>query len=214
MKVAGLDIASSTGICLTNGTDFRAYSFKPKTKRPSFLAPQEIDPGYEAQLVEQFRDHLRAVLVSEEVEYVAYEKPRTRDFSRTKTVVDTNSAMFGAFKKVKERESSNLAMIRGVGLCTALCGVCDRLNIPHVAVPVDDWRKAFFGFSRPTAHVKGSEARRKWWKEQAVIQCTRIGISVPNNDAADAVGVTWWLLGHLKLARLSRPGELRLEGAA
>lgn len=204
-RILGADIATRSGFAIDDGRTIRVHSFKPRAKRPDSLSRNEISVEYEAELAEEFRDHVRSVLVAEEIEYAAYEEPRTRDFERVKTVVDTSSTWAGkAVRHEKERGSSNAAMLRTFGLCEQFCGVCQRLSIPTLCVSGDDWRKSFLGYSRAP---RGTTDGRKYLKQAVIKQCRLIGIEVPNDDAADAAGVVFHLRGYLGLIR---PGELAL----
>lgn len=201
MTLAGFDIASRTGICIMDGDKaVHVESWRSSHKRPEGLGPQEIDPEYEAMLAEDFRRHFRPLLIAHGVEHVGYEAPRTRDFSR----IDRATGE-------EKRASSNLAMVRGLILCSHLCGVCQSLNIPTTSVPADDWRRAFLGFSRAPKTAKDG---RKFLKEAATNQCKLLRIKVPNDDCADAAGVAFWLGGHLRITRAVRPGDLFASEAA
>ena len=204
-RILGADIATRTGFAVNEGDSFRVHTFKPRAKRPDDLSQGQISVEHEAALAEEFRDHVRGILVAEEIEYAAYEEPRTRDYDRVKTIIDTDTAWAGkSVRHEKERGSSNAAMLRAVVLCATFCGVCQRLDIPTISVSGDDWRKAFLGFSRAP---RGTTDGRKFLKKATVKQCRLIGVDVPNDDAGDGVGVCWWLRGYLGM---TRPGELAL----
>jgi hypothetical protein len=191
MILAGFDIATNTGLTIDDGKIIRARSWRAKAKRPFGLKATEIDEGYEAEIAEEFRDFVLSTLIAEHVTDVGYEKPRTRDFERTKVEIDTSSEWAGqAFKKTTERSSSNLAMVRGIVLCAVLLGVCRRLNIPAMPIPADDWRKSILGYSRAPKGVKDG---RTHLKKAVMEQCRRLGVQVANDDAADSVGVVFHL---------------------
>src|ERR1700761_890767 len=108
---AGFDIASRTGICIMDGDKaVHVESWRSPRKRPEGLGPQEIDIEYEAKLAEQFRLHIRPLLIAHSVQHVGYEEPRTRDFERTDKLTGET-----------KRASSNLAMVRALILCAHLC---------------------------------------------------------------------------------------------
>lgn len=207
MKLAAFDVASRTGICLMDGEKVaHVETWKARARRPAGLGPQEISIEYEAEIAEEFRTHVFALLGAFGPEHVGYEEPRTRDYERTKKRFDPAAQWAGGgFVSVKERSSSNLAMVRALMLCGHLIGVCQRKNIPTTSIPGDTWRKAFLGYSRAPKGVKDGRA---YLKKACVDQCRLIGIEVPNDDAGDSVGVGWALRGILRIGTLTRPGEL------
>jgi len=206
--IAGFDVATRTGIAIMEGDKFlHIESWRYPEPRPDGLARSEVDVNYEARMAESFRDHVRPLLVAHNVEHVAFEEPRTKDFERTKKYRDAD----GVVHKVTEKASSTGAMLRTFGLVRDLCGICHRLNIPAISVTADHWRKAFLGYSRSPAK---EEDGRKYLKDAAMAQCRLLRLNVPNNDCAESVGVAWWLSGHIRAARLVRPGDLFEERAS
>lgn len=207
MKLAAFDIASRTGICLIDGERIEhVETWKTRQKRPEGLGPQEIDIQHEAAIGEEFRAHVFALLASWNPEHIGYEQPRTRDYERTKKHVG-----LGVSYTTKERGSSNLALVRSLMLCGHLIGVCNLKNIGAVGISLDDWRKSFLGYSRAP---RGTPDGRKYLKQATIAQCKLIGVEVPNDDAADSVGVGWALRGILGLRRHGLPGELFSKDAA
>jgi hypothetical protein len=214
--VAGFDIATNSGICLMDGPrPVHVESWRANIPRPKDLGPMEASADYEAALAEPFRKHVRELLKQFSVQHVAYEEPRTRDFERTTTHVDPDAAWAGqAITRETHRASSNLAMLRSFGMCVILCGLCRNLGIPSYSVPADQWRKAFIGRSRaPKTDAAGRQIKdgRKWLKNQVVEQCRMEGITVPNDDAGDAVGVAFWLRARLSPIGRARAGDLFSE---
>lgn len=208
MILAGFDVATRTGIAVMDGDRLlQLESFSPGIARPEGMERNATSPVYEAMLAEKFRDHVRAILVAHQVQYIAFEAPRTRDFERK---VKHGGGEFWGTEETT-RASSNLAMLRGFGLCTQLCGIAHRLNIPAHPVDADTWRQSFLGFSRKPRSVKDGRA---YLKAAAKSQCELLGFKVPNDDCADAVGVCWWLAGHLRISKRVRPGELQLGESA
>lgn len=209
MIIAGADCQTRTGFAINGGDRWRALSFHARAKRPAGLGGSEISIEYEAEIAEEYRDFFRTMLLAEGVEHVGIEEPRTRDYGGEEIVVDTETEWAGkAIKRIPKRRSNNLAMVRGLIVVGQLIGVCKRLNIPTKLVSGDDWRESFLGFSRAPGRIKGAEARRKWLKEMTVRQCALAGIDVPNDDAADAVGVAWWLRGWLNPLSARRVEDL------
>lgn len=213
MVLAGFDVASSTGICVMDGSrPLYAQSWKANVARPKGLGPMEASAEYEAALAEPFRKHIRWVLKEYSVKEAAYEVPRTRDFERKITTVDLDAQWAGqAITTETQRASSNLSMLRSFGMCVILCGICRNLGIPCHEVPADEWRKAFIGRARaPKTDNAGRKITdgRKWLKNQVVEQCRMEGIKVPNDDAGDAVGVAFWLRARLSPIGRARAGDL------
>jgi hypothetical protein len=213
---AGFDIASNSGICVMDGQCLlHVESWRANVPRPKGLGPMEANADYEAALAEPFRKHVREILKQFAVQYVAYEAPRTRDFERTITHVAPDALFAGqAVTTETQRASSNLSMLRSFGMCVILCGLSRNLGIPSYSVPADQWRKAFIGRSRaPKTDAAGRQIKdgRKWLKNQVVEQCRLEGITVPNDDAGDAVGVTFWLRARLSPMGRARAGDLFSE---
>lgn len=80
-----------------------------------------------------------------------------------------------------------------------------ELNIDVVGVPIQSWRKFFLGAAvapkAPPApdHIAehrraawATDWRKKWFKNQAIVQCSKIGVELKSHDAAEACGVAYW----------------------
>lgn len=171
MIIAGLDIATTTGISVMQGDKLlHAEAYRPKGKESSAI-------------FHGFRTHLRSLLVSFRVEHVAAEEPLRTDIKR---------------KNPDGSESPMISMATAYrlhGLIAHAEEVCFSLNIPFIPVHQSTWRKAFLGNGRAD-------------KDMALAQCNLLGYGIKSKDAAESIGVCWWLAGHLKVARLNRPGEL------
>lgn len=136
-----------------------------------------------------FREWLRPMLIAHEVEHVAIEEPLRSDLRRrNEDGTDTAITQMATY-------------LRLYGLYGHAIEICYALNIDCIAVNQSAWRKAFLGNGRAD-------------KSMAISQCKQLGFGTLPADAAEAIGVAWWLSGHLRLTRLMRPGELKLEGAA
>ena len=189
MIIAGMDISTTSGLCVWDGKGYRAYEFRPNVKRPSDLKPQELHAPYEAIVAEEWRDHVRRFFLSEGVEHVGYELPRTGDFSKFQDD--------GEGGKEKVRSSSNLSLVRNFGLVTHMLGVANRLNIIHYGAHDTAWRKTFLGFSRAPKGHPGFKTSRDYMKAQSKLRCAQLGIKVKGDNAADATGVCYWLKSYL-----------------
>lgn len=171
MIVAGLDVATRTGLCILDAEKLvHVEAFRPAGKE---------DP----EIFHGFRNWLRPMLVSHEVQHVAMEEPLRSDLKR------------------READGSETALtnmrtyLRLYGLRAHVREICFALNIPCEEVNQSSWRKAFLGNGRAD-------------KDMAMAQCKLLRWPVPNKDAAEACGVAWWLNGHLHAADMIRPGDL------
>lgn len=61
-----------------------------------------------------------------------------------------------------------------------------------IAVPVNSWRSAFIGRSAAPKEIKEYAARKKWIKQAVMHECARRGLSVANDNEADAIGILFW----------------------
>jgi hypothetical protein len=195
LKIAGIDVATNSGLAICDGDVFRAESFRPSAKRPFDLDRGEVDFQHEGKMVREFRDHLRAWLVANEIEAVAMERPLQSNVSFKKPVVDMAANFAGQAIKYEQKGGTTFNVIfRLYALAGAACETCERLNIPLYVVNNKTWRSSFFGAKSPP---KGCDNASKWWKQQSMLQCHRLGIDVRNGDQADAIGLAWHLRGHL-----------------
>ena len=82
------------------------------------------------------------------------------------------------------------------------------LNIELVGVAIQSWRSFFLGTSvapkapKPPEHILATRQkewqsawRRKWWKQKAIDTCAKHGIIVKSDDAAEAIGIGFYLHG-------------------
>lgn len=145
------------------------------------------------EIFDGFRNHLRPLLASYPVEYLALEEPLRSDLHRKEkdgTIVPI---------------SNMKTFLRLYGLRAHAIQICRALNIEWYEVNQSTWRKAFLRNGRAD-------------KDAAVAQCKLMRWPVPNKDAAEACGVVWWLAGHLRLNQSALPGDLfakpEQEGAA
>lgn len=194
MIVAGLDVATTTGLAILEGDKCLHWeAFRPKGKEDS-----EIFHGY--------RIWLRSTLVAFGVERAGMEEPLPTNLERTEVVFSQVDVFSSKTRKIK-RPMTNMATYRRLyGLAAHTREICFSLNIPLVEVNQRDWRQAFLGVrSAP----KGTTDSTAWLKDKAVQQCQRIGFNITKKDAAEGAGVAFWLQGHLKQEGAGiRPGDL------
>jgi Holliday junction resolvasome RuvABC endonuclease subunit len=144
--------------------------------------------SHEGKFFTAFRQWLGSMLVTYQVEHAAIEQPLRSDLRKREA-------------DGTEKAFSNMATFRRLyGLAAHAIEVCSRLDIPCEEVNQSTWRKAFVGNGRAS-------------KEDSVQQCRILRWNVTQKDAAEACGVAWWLAGHVRGSRLSRPDELFARSA-
>lgn len=194
MIVAGLDAATTSGLAIMEGDKLLHW----EAHRPKGREDFEIFHG--------FRIWLRSTLVAFGVEHLAMEEPLPTNLERTEIVFSQVDVFSSKARKIKRPMSSMATYRRLYGLAAHAREICHAVNIPVVEVNQREWRQAFLGVrSAP----KGTSDSTAWLKDRAVQQCQRIGFTVPKKDAAEAVGIAFWLQGHLKIEGAGvRPGDL------
>lgn len=200
MNIAGLDIATTSG--LTKRTADGVYTtttYRGTVKKKKFLDKDEekkLDLDHEGEIARRWEDFLTCWLIDNQIGYVGIEAPLPSNKTSRKKVIDTQTEWAGKAIRYEEKKGTSMASIyRLYGLSMIAAAVCKRLNIPCILVHQGSWRADFLGNGRPT------EA-----KKEAMKMCRRLGILVTSEDAAESVGVCWWLHNHLNPA--SRPGDL------
>lgn len=186
MNIAGLDIATVSGLAVMKDRVITASTFRAGGKK-KFLdrddAVGSLDAAKEGQIGRSWEDHLRCWLIENNVGYVAIEAPIPSNPVRKKAHVNPGAGFAGqAITYTEESKSSISAIFRAYGLEMIALAVCTRLNIPVVFVHQGTWRKAFLGNGRP-----------KDAKHEAKAMCTKLGIACSSLDAAEACGVVTWL---------------------
>jgi hypothetical protein len=165
MVVGGFDLATTSGACILDGTRVvHAEAFRPRGK---------TDP----EIFAGFRQWLRPLLVSHEVEQVAVEQPLV-----------TNIEMPDTRANAKPGERHNpvtmKTYLRLYGLRAHAIEICHSLNIPCRELHQATWRKAFTGNGRAT-------------KDDTLALARRLIPDLKSKDAAEAVGIAWALNGEL-----------------
>jgi len=188
MKIAGLDVATTTGWCIAEGQKYATGKFHPGKK---------LDDG---QVYHKFRSWLWTFLIHNGIERVAIEAPLMTNV--TETHMRTDKEFFGAREKrnaINQKTIVRLNVLNGIAQ-----EVCTALNIPFWVVHQATWRKAFIG-KKP----QGED-----WKDAAVRICQTTGIDIGSKDAAEAAGVAFWLQLHLKQERIQGGDGPLFAGAA
>lgn len=210
MRIAGIDIATTTGFCLhdTQSGEWVPSSFRPKAKRPFEAAVGAVHYGFEGEVAREFRDHLLRWLCAEGIEAVGIEQPLTPQIERRRPVFNPQADFSGqAITYQKTGATSFGTIYRIYGLHYQAVEVCSRLNIPVHVIHQSEWRSSFIGVTRAP---KGASNGTAWLKNKAKDRCVQLNIPVRNADQADAVGVCHHLLSILTPYK-PRAGQLALE---
>lgn len=187
MRIAGLDCATTTGFAVIDGQSIHAGKFTAKGDS-------------DGAIFGSFRLWLRGFLIAERIDHVAIEEPLRSDLTKTEVRFDGPNLGWGAQSRKIRKPITNMSTLRRLyGLAAIVNEVAHSLDIEVEEVNQVTWRKAFLG---PVAPPKSCPDRTRWWKDQAQMQCRRIGLDLKSKDACDAVGVCFWLAGHLKQERL------------
>lgn len=199
MIVAGLDVATTTGLAILEGDKCLHW----EAHRPKGKDDCEIFHGY--------RTWLRSTLVAFGVEHVGMEEPLPTNLEKTEIVFSQSDAFSSKARKIKRPMTSMATYRRLYGLAAHTREICFALNIPVEEVNQREWRHAFLGVR---GAPKGTSDSSAWLKDRAVQQCQRIGFQINKKDAAEAAGVAFWLQGHLKIEGAGiRPGDLFARSA-
>ena len=187
MIIGGLDIATTTGAAVLKDGVFTTETLSYRGPKKKFLDDEKklaLDANELGKVFDWFERAIRIWLVKHKPDHVAIEEPLRTDFGgRKKAVVDASSTWAGKAITYEKTGGINLKTIFKLhGLEAIACRVCSQLNIPAVFVNQSTWRAAFLGNGRP-----------KDAKAEAVKACRRLGIEISSVDAAEAVGVCWYL---------------------
>ncbi|QOZ06667.1 hypothetical protein XH96_03390 [Bradyrhizobium sp. CCBAU 51765] len=130
------------------------------------------------QVFRNLRESLCRILEQDDVAHVAVEQPLRTDVEVRSGQVDPDTGL-----PIMTRPAMKTFM-RMYGLCAVAEEVCAARGVPFTYVNQMTWRKAFTGNARAT-------------KDQALAQARLIDKSIISVDAAEALGVCWWLRGHV-----------------
>lgn len=140
-------------------------------------------PGSDpAAVFSGYKTWCRALLLSHEVQHVAVEQP-------------LRTPMMDARTGELEPKSNMDTYLWLYGLRAIVYAVCGDLNIGCEEVNQGTWRKAFTGNGRAK-------------KDETLALARQLYPGLKSKDGAEAMGVAWWLNGHLRTAQLIRPGDL------
>ncbi len=176
MRILGMDIATTTGLCMLDGDRYvfaRAFHWEGK---------------YSGQVFRHFRKTLYKIVEDNRIEYGAAEEPLRTDIEiKGKPTEDK-----------PEPESTRPPMKtfqRIYGLCAIAEEVFEAHKVPFKYVNQGTWRKAFTGNGRAT-------------KNDSLAYAQLIDKTITSLDAAESLGVAWWLRGHLDPRFASPRGDL------
>ncbi|WP_150524005.1 hypothetical protein [Roseibium sediminis] len=192
MRVAGLDIATRSGWCIATGSTYQTGLFDA-----SKVGKRKV--SCDAERNHNFRQWLRTLLITNEVQHVAIER---RAVSNMKKKV--RDELTGNMVERVVTNDATAATLAYLNNCAQ--EVCFALNIRFEIVAVQSWRKDFLGGQKPGP---GED-----WKDVAKRVCQMMQIEARSKDAAEAAGIAFWLQTQLKLQRAhSGAGPLFGEAA-
>lgn len=200
--MVGIDVATTSGIAVLHEGRYTASTFtasapyKQKSKKERVeealgMKVSSLDATLTGAVIDDFERKLIIELrrISEvygPITAVGIEKPLVPNHERKKTVIDTSSEWAGKAVRKETVAGTNEATIHRLnGLAATAAKVCARLNIPAEYIDQTTWRKDFLGNGRP-----GDSAK---CKQLAMKTCKAMGITVPNADSAEAVGIVFSL---------------------
>lgn len=208
MKLAGLDIASTTGLAIMHeDRRITTETFRAAGKKRFLEADdKQIDSLRMGEAGVSFENHLHTWLIVNQIDHVAIEAPLNTNFMSRKrpTRVDPGAAWAGQAVEYEEVGSSLKAFFKIHGLEFLACTVCSRLNIPTVFVPQQTWRKAFLGSGKASKNAK----------KDARVMCEKMNIACTTDDAAESAGVVFWLDTFLNPYQARRANDLFAKATA
>jgi len=181
MRVAGLDIATTTGLAILEGDKllfWQAHRSQGRTEGHVFC---------------DFEDWLTAVLREWDVGHVGFEESLPTNIIAKRAVVDKRGReSVQAFNPVTNSTYQRLHGLRAIAQ-----KVCARREITVDAIHQSTWRKAFLGTGRPAGDTKVAALER----------CRVLGWDVKSKDAAEACGVAFCAQGRLGFGSLFQAAE-------
>lgn len=133
----------------------------------AFRAKGKSDP----EIFSNWREWFWAMLAAHNVQHVAIEQPlRTPQWDTKKQELSPKSSM--------------ATYLRAYGFRAHAIQICDKLHIPCEEVNLSTWRAAFTGNGHADKETSFRIAKQLYPKLKSM-------------DAGEAVGVAWWLNGHL-----------------
>lgn len=197
MALLGIDCATTSGLAFERKDgSIRAYTFRPRAKRAFDVEAGAIDYEHRGKVSGEWRDHLRTLIATmddegDPIAGMAIEMPLRPNITFKKQVVNFQASFHGQAITHEEKGGTNMATMYGLyGMHAIACEVFATRNIPIKVCNQTSWRSSFFRGERPP---RGTEDPGKWWKNHAKKYCEMLKIPVPSADAAEAVGILYWL---------------------
>lgn len=176
MILAGLDIATCTGITILDGD------------RLVLSGALQFQGKHSGEIFRHCRKTLYTVLERNEVVQLAAEEPL-----RTDIEIPGKKKEDGSDGEKTRPPMKTFQRIYGLN---AICEeVCAALSIEHRYVNQGTWRKAFTGSGRAT-------------KDQSLALARLVDKTINSYDAAESMGVAWWLRGALDQRFAGPRGDL------
>lgn len=176
MVLAGLDVATTTGICILDGDRLilaGAFHWEGKSSGEIFRHCRKIV----YRLIEKY-----------EITQVAAEQPLRTDIEITGKENEDGTP--------GEKTRPPMKTFQRIYGLNAICEeVCAAHSIPHRYVNQGTWRKAFTGNGRAT-------------KDDSLAYARLVDKTISSYDAAEAMGVAWWLRGELNPRYAAPRGDL------
>lgn len=141
------------------------------------------------QIFRHCRKTLYKIIEDNNVKHVAVEEPLRTDIEIGTGKLDAATGLV-----IKTRPPMQTFQ-RIYGLCAVVEEVCAAHNVKHHYVNQGTWRKAFTGNGKAS-------------KEDSLVLAQRIDKSIISLDAAESLGVAWWLRGHLDKRFAAPRGDL------
>jgi len=195
ITIMALDVATNTGVAWWN---IRSHHSAIQTRTIKLKSETHEQKAAEAGRL--FRELLREV----RPHFVSIEAP-LKAVARFKKKGKPD--IFGA--PGEESTTINPAsVILPNQLTGALLGQIGICGLPWVMISEETWRKCFLGYGRKKGWSRDD------YKRAVRQQCEMLGIDVPNNDVADAVGVLWATQSNQHFKAFKNDFEQALRSAA
>jgi hypothetical protein len=176
MILAGLDIATTTGICVLDDD------------RLVFASAFHWEGKCSGEVFRHFRSRLYTLIEKYGIEQVAAEEPLRTD-------IELKGKLNEDGTEGEKTRPPMKTFQRIYGLCAIAEEVCAAHKVPFRYVHQGTWRKAFTGSGRAT-------------KDDALAWARLIDKSITSYDAAESLGVAWWLRGELNPKYAAPRGDL------
>jgi hypothetical protein len=165
MVIAGLDIATTTGICILDGERLVwAHAFK-------------WEGSCSGAIFRHFRSTFYKHIEKYNITQVAAEEPLRTDIELKGPLNDDGTE--------GEKTRPPMKTFQRIYGLNAICEeVCEARGVKHRYVNQGTWRKAFTGNGRAS-------------KETSLAYARLVDPTITSLDAAEAMGVAWWLRGEL-----------------